>query len=1157
MVQQELWKQKVDLFRRRFVSREDIFGEKRTFHSSTSESSIFLPVCVNYGSQQFCQITRKEGGCSDCTHRIYQKLTDEWIWKHISGQKELLIYLINPEGNTIKFGAIDFDTGNPFEDAKLVKDVSVKMGLPCYISRSSKKGYHLYWFFKEKTPAYLFVTLAHYLFRESGLETRYLNDPSRPLPEVFPKQTQVVEETRIGNGIKPPMIEPRMRDGFNCFVNDEAVPYPYEDQWKQLEACEEVTELQLTNLITASGWKIFHTPVSRSAHSLRDKFQNGESSPERSESKSKPYGDFWNIVNNCPALAQFWKKDAGGAWEFDKSANEHGVPHMARVASLSFAVATTNGSDVVQERWNSPRTKKELKYALTSGQHPWTCRKMQEHGLCRIDIHPRHGDRCLKKMPPVEIVDGKWKTNPNQLPESEWAEPSPYRFASGYLTKDQILEQLSEIFPKTETIKDDSGNPLIDDKGNIVTKKTAAPDNFQEQLSGLLKRARKLNPSEQKEIKDFISANKLIPNKELKGIEKRIEQEAKSDEYRKKNSGVRTLRFGKNDFFIRDGRYFVHYLDQKGNHHETELTNFTVEVTEEVVVLTDPEEKTDKKGGGESDCKERYLKGVINIANKDKKPIPFKITTDNWTKGSDTFFSYLVKKAGGDLLYNKSDFDNIRNCINGFSMDSKVIRKQVEDFGHYTIKEGEHTFITPSVIVTKDSIRPNNGEYSLEFTHENCKPLDFKIIDDKQFKELANHIITDYFNCNSSVATMTTFAHAMAAAVLSHLPLSKSPVLWLYGSFSTGKSFVAEIAQNFYGAFDSLTGMSSTGKGKLLVAHTFRDALLVIDDFKAAMEGNSTATNQFIHSAYDRSGRVASTRTGELRAATKVRGLLVATGEDFPDTEASAISRMLIVDVGSKNKNVLHGERCKSWRHEYCGFTPHFIQFVYNTPFDKIRSLYHEYFKLFEKMLSENNYGADSGHRIAENMSFNMTAFRLAMELLFAKGVIPHQRKDELCRMHVKNLEIIRTLICTSVSEQQGASMFLDYMKEMLQDPARYHITDYPTHDPLEFKNSRAIGFFREKTPDVAYIYPKVAHGEGDVMAKKNRKYLQDQRHIAKQLYEGGHIPTGAKDESSASHTKQVLAPDGSRICVWVIKLESLGLQVPMTGRNKPKLSAV
>src|SRR5208282_818497 len=125
-----------------------------------------------------------------------------------------------------------------------------------------------------------------------------------------------------------------------------------------------------------------------------------------------------------------------------------------------------------------------------------------------------------------------------------------------------------------------------------------------------------------------------------------------------------------------------------------------------------------------------------------------------------------------------------------------------------------------------------------------------------------------YFNCNASIAAMTTFAHAMAAAIMPKLPISKSPLLFITGDQNCGKSFIAEAGQCFFGDFgDGFASSRSSGKGSHKLTHTFRHALVLCDDFKALIaHSGANSIVEYIQDVYDRSVKHALKRDGSFRS---------------------------------------------------------------------------------------------------------------------------------------------------------------------------------------------------------------------------------------------------------------------------------------------------
>ena len=70
----------------------------------------------------------------------------------------------------------------------------------------------------------------------------------RPLPETFPKQ-QFVSNGGLGNGIKPPMVEPMFAKERNCFIDDDGKMIPANKQWEYLDSIPRIKTKFLDDLI--------------------------------------------------------------------------------------------------------------------------------------------------------------------------------------------------------------------------------------------------------------------------------------------------------------------------------------------------------------------------------------------------------------------------------------------------------------------------------------------------------------------------------------------------------------------------------------------------------------------------------------------------------------------------------------------------------------------------------------------------------------------------------------------------------------------------------------------------------------------------------------------------------------------------------------------
>lgn len=1115
MAQVDRWLEKAQLIRRRFAARQDTFGVVHRYPREVKENGVvvdvveeksIIPQCENYGNQKLCLIAQRKGGCSECTNRLLTTITDEWVWKHISGEKELVFYLLTSEG--IKFGACDFDYNEPFKDALRVAEFSRNLGLPCYIARSSKKGYHLYWFFDAFIPAHLFTSLIVHIYDQLGFYERFQMNPEITLPECFPKQTHFADN-KFGNGIKIPMIEPRMKEGFNCFVDDEANPIPLDKQWQYLDGAKEISKDLLEKVLSENKIEIIHAPVTRGVSSSR---HMGGSSTRKTPYTPPVNGNFEAVVTKCPALAAFWDKDEGGNYKVTE------VPHMVRVASLSLALHTKNGLDIIRGRWSSDRTEKEIQYGIETNQRPWTCQAIQAHGFCHIGVHPKQPckTKCFDKKPPVLKQDGRLVVNPDGLQPSEWPEPSPIRFAhegAEKLTYEQIMERL---------------RPL--------TNRDERPEAYEDLLQGLIKSSRFLKSEERKKVDDFISRNKMLGKREFKQMEKVAERQIKEEETEDKKASLPNFNFDGFEYFIEDGGYTMSYADGKGNRHTRELTNFTINIKEEVEEINSIDDNSTE---GEKSIRRRIFVGDILV---DKQKKPFRCPAEEWLKSADAFFSMIVRYAGSSVICKRADFDHIKICVTQFSKRSLHVRKKVMDIGHH-IYQGADYYLMPNTIVTKDEIKPNS-EFEISFEDDIAKQLGFAIVDEAGIKEIGKHIINDYFNSNSRLGAMLAFAHSMGAAVISHMPFNRSPILWLSGDAGGGKSFILESAQCFFGDFRVFKNMGASDKSKLQTAMDYRHALLYVDDYKQSLERYPNEFYKLIQNIYDRTGRSSLKRDGTHRErAVRARGLVSFSGEEYPIQEESGITRMLIAEIG-KFKDPVKGERVLEMRSKYSAITAHFVKFIYNIDRSLIKELFMEYIKMFDAPIKDRY---ENTLRISQNLAFNMVAFKLAMELFYAYGVIHEAAKEQLIREHVRNLENVRTTVCGAASAQKGCKIFLEGVSELLHDRSRYFIEGFPDHEDQsdKFKTAKPLGFWKKETPKSIYLYPQVAYGEVRQMVGKSFHTLQSHNHIGRQLVSQGHISQANYDPSSPTFSKQVKNINGNISRVWIINIDSIGLKDP------------
>jgi hypothetical protein len=421
---------KVKLYWEKFEGNPNIIAKSWT----SKDRKGWSPLCKNEWIEGKCLHLQK-GKCIDCKNKELIPVNDTIIKNHITGEKKdrlgntitYGIYSLRPDG-TCKFAAIDFDK-HPFETVVRVWKKSYEMRIPCFMARSTAKGWHLYFFFEKSTKASLVRNYLIYLFKKSKVGPDF---DGMHLPEIFPKQ-DLIKENEFGNLIKAPLIEPQVLKERNCFVDENNIPIGrgnniIEEQWKWLEKSDSITNEAFKKVIN-----------NKHLHSYQLKGKKLEKELNKEEINT----DFMKIINKCEALKEIYDNPLGS-----------GIHHSQRMALVYLAVNTKDGVDILRQLFsNLGRTDKlesYLDYASKRNYRPPTCKYMRENGFCNVT------EECLSLQPPMAFVGGRWEKI-RDVPREQWANPSPIRFGRMSTNEKKEENQGSGNISHT-TINNDNNN---------------------------------------------------------------------------------------------------------------------------------------------------------------------------------------------------------------------------------------------------------------------------------------------------------------------------------------------------------------------------------------------------------------------------------------------------------------------------------------------------------------------------------------------------------------------------------------------------------------------------------------------------------------------------------------------------------------------------
>ena len=235
---------KIILFRSLFKGRDDVFA--RRWHSKTTDKSGYQPVCENEWNEEFCD--KKKYKCSACPNRKLMTLTDNDIYRHLSGKdlygKDVVgIYPMLTE-ETCLFLCADFDEENFKDDITAFRKTCEEHNIPVSVEISrSGNGAHAWLFFNEPVLASVARKLG------SGILTKAMeksNISFKSYDRFFPNQ-DTMPKGGFGNLVALPLQGMARKNGNSLFVDENFVPYS--DQWEYLGSIQKISPERVDELV--------------------------------------------------------------------------------------------------------------------------------------------------------------------------------------------------------------------------------------------------------------------------------------------------------------------------------------------------------------------------------------------------------------------------------------------------------------------------------------------------------------------------------------------------------------------------------------------------------------------------------------------------------------------------------------------------------------------------------------------------------------------------------------------------------------------------------------------------------------------------------------------------------------------------------------------
>jgi hypothetical protein len=681
------------------------------------------------------------------------------------------------------------------------------------------------------------------------------------------------------------------------------------------------------------------------------------------------------------------------------------------------------------------KDRKQLLQSIQKGYTPWSCKKMQEKGICGPT-----GKKCFDKKPPVEIVEGR--PVPLPIPESQWPEPSPVRYALGK-GEDFLLKLITE---STEASQD----------SNIETRHA--------KIAQIIQRSAVFDEDQRKILQLHIESLKIKKKSELNKAFNRAIEERVNVEHEAAREFSGSFVVGETEFIMGPHGYSVVRPGKRGQPSiHIPISNFFIDILEERSVLSED---------SLLNTKNFYGKLTSFSSENNPKIYDFEISTDDWFDTA-SFVKFFGKRCGTDFNPRKMDIDLIRQVATHTAQTGRPPHAaQVKKVAHYTtIGWHNKSFYMPSVVVDSSGIRANEERPVRLPEGSFISSYDFKILSEAEISQTLHNILNDLLpvlDDKGRNAVMCGLSFTLMCGLHKYVKMNGRPALWYNGLTGAGKTEITKILQKFWGhEFSTGFNWDTTYLSILDYAHEARDCAFLMDDYKDS-ERERRACLPVLQHGYDGNFRGSLNKDGTQKKVKPARSLFLMSGEEVPDQHASVVSRMIVVEVDKIDtaKTKKNYDSVFLHSHNYCGITPLFIHHAITSTSQE--DLIARRIKI-ENELVDGFSNLQNIRRISTNLSFVKLGWSLFLELCRDRGALTQSNVNKLEEEFQFHIEHLRLRMLQRCEESQSINLFLIRLKELITSGS-VAIDGHPQLCPT---GKEVVGFVREKDGDsVLYLYP-------------------------------------------------------------------------------------
>ena len=369
------------------------------------------------------------------------------------------------------------------------------------------------------------------------------------------------------------------------------------------------------------------------------------------------------------------------------------------------------------------------------------------------------------------------------------------------------------------------------------------------------------------------------------------------------------------------------------------------------------------------------------------------------------------------------------------------------------------------------------------------------------------------------VPLLGTIFLAPLQEIFREIGIANGFVTWVLGESGTQKSTLAALLLSHFGDFERDTipcGFKDTVNSLEKQAFIVKDSVLLVDDYYPSQSLQESRKMEAVAEsifgmAGDRQGRSRMKQNGkDIRKSYSSRGILMATGENFPNFAESRVARSVIVELEKDDLRLDILTYLQKNKDKLNISMREYIKWIIEN-YDKIKESIKNDFSRYRAKFNRNFAHA----RIPENMASLYIGCEMLFEFAKSKGVIDETIMNQWKLISANSLLKLAEKQSLRTSDSKPDKMFFYAIQELIASGEVY-FKPY-LHEDTVSSNGYAtfIGCY-DSTQGVYYLIPGVAYKTVvQYYEKQNIKFPLNQAALWTYLKKHGALKIVEKDRNT------------------------------------------